>query len=289
MIGPEKRLGRGLSALFADAQGEAPSSPVGSTPRQVPTASLRPGRYQPRRRFDAEQMAALVESVRSQGVLQPILVRPAADAPGTYEIVAGERRWRAAQEAQLHEVPIVLRELTDGDALEIALVENVQREDLTPLEEAEGYRRLIEEFHHTQEELAHVVGKSRSHVANTMRLLTLPESVKALIEQGEISAGHARALLNLPDPAAAAREVVKRGFNVRQTESLAQRIAKTGAAVAKAAAGKDADTRALEDSLSLKLGLKVSINPKGQKGELVLRYSSLSQLDDVILRLTRDS
>ncbi|HUC60632.1 MAG TPA: ParB/RepB/Spo0J family partition protein [Alphaproteobacteria bacterium] len=289
MIGPEKRLGRGLSALFADAQGEAPSSPVGSTPRQVPTASLRPGRYQPRRRFDAEQMAALVESVRSQGVLQPILVRPAADAPGTYEIVAGERRWRAAQEAQLHEVPIVLRELTDGDALEIALVENVQREDLTPLEEAEGYRRLIEEFHHTQEELAHVVGKSRSHVANTMRLLTLPESVKALIEQGEISAGHARALLNLPDPAAAAREVVKRGFNVRQTESLAQRIAKTGAAVAKAAAGKDADTRALEDSLSLKLGLKVSINPKGQKGEMVLRYSSLSQLDDVILRLTRDS
>ena len=289
MIGPEKRLGRGLSALFADAQGEAPSSPVGSTPRQVPTASLRPGRYQPRRRFDAEQMAALVESVRSQGVLQPILVRPAADAPGTYEIVAGERRWRAAQEAQLHEVPIVLRELTDGDALEIALVENVQREDLTPLEEAEGYRRLIEEFHHTQEELAHVVGKSRSHVANTMRLLTLPESVKALIEQGEISAGHARALLNLPDPAAAAREVVKRGFNVRQTESLAQRIAKTGVAVARAAAGKDADTRALEDSLSLKLGLKVSINPKGQKGEMVLRYSSLSQLDDVILRLTRDS
>ena len=289
MIGPEKRLGRGLSALFADAQGEAPSAPVGSTPRQVPTASLRPGRYQPRRRFDAEQMAALVESVRSQGVLQPILVRPAADAPGTYEIVAGERRWRAAQEAQLHEVPIVLRELTDGDALEIALVENVQREDLTPLEEAEGYRRLIEEFHHTQEELAHVVGKSRSHVANTMRLLTLPESVKALIEQGEISAGHARALLNLPDPAAAAREVVKRGFNVRQTESLAQRIAKTGVAVARAAAGKDADTRALEDSLSLKLGLKVSINPKGQKGEVVLRYSSLSQLDDVILRLTRDS
>jgi ParB family chromosome partitioning protein len=289
MTPQDKRLGRGLSALFADAQGDAPSAPAAAGPRQVPTAALKPGRYQPRRRFDAAQMSALVESVRSQGILQPILVRPLAEDANLFEIVAGERRWRAAQEAQLHEVPILVRELSDGDALEIALVENIQRQDLSPLEEADGYRRLVDEFAHTQEALARIVGKSRSHVANAMRLLTLPDSVKELLESGEISAGHGRALLNLPDPAAAAREVVKRGLSVRQTEDLAHRVAATGAAVAKAAKGKDADTRALEDNLSLKLGLKVSIHHTGQKGELVLRYTNLAQLDDVILRLTRDS
>jgi ParB family transcriptional regulator, chromosome partitioning protein len=287
MIAPDKRLGRGLSALFADAQETGAGSENAAGPRRLPTASLKPGRFQPRHRFDPEQMAALVESVRAQGILQPILVRHLPEDASLYEIIAGERRWRAAQEAQLHEVPVILRELSDGDALEIALVENIQRQDLTPLEEAEGYRRLMEEFARTQEELARMVGKSRSHIANATRLLTLPEPVKELLEHGDISAGHARALLNVPDPTAAARDVVKRGLSVRQTEQLAQRLAATGVALAKASQGKDADTKALEDDLSLKLGLKVSIHHKGQKGEVVLRYNNLAQLDDVIQRLTR--
>ncbi len=285
--GKRRGLGRGLSALLGGEEEDLAALERVRAPRQLPIASLRPGRFQPRHRFDGEEMAALVRSVEAQGILQPILVRRAPEDPNSYEIIAGERRWRAAQEARLHEVPVVVRELSDGEALEIALVENIQRQDLTPLEEAEGYRRLMEEFAHTQEDLARVVGKSRSHVANMMRLLGLPQPVKAMLEEGKLSAGHARALLTAADPVALAKEIAAQGLNVRQAEQLAQGPQKRKAPPPGAAA-KDADTRALEHDLSLKLGLKVAINGHGSRGELVLRYESLSQLDDLVQRLTRE-
>jgi ParB family chromosome partitioning protein len=283
-------LGRGLSALLGSESEDLATLEKVRSVRTLPTGTLRPGRFQPRHRFDPDEMAALVRSVQAQGILQPILVRRAPDDPSSYEIIAGERRWRAAQEARLHEVPVIVKELDDGEALEIALVENIQRQDLTPLEEAEGYRRLMEEFQHTQEDLAKVVGKSRSHVANMMRLLALPQPVKEMLERGELSAGHARALLNLPNPAALAQDVVKRGLNVRQTEQLAQEGAGKGKprATPPAPPTKDADTLALEHDLSLKLGLKVLINHHGSKGEVVLRYDNLAQLDDVVQRLTHE-
>ena len=203
-----------------------------------------------------------------------------------YEIVAGERRWRAAQAAQLHEVPVIVRELSDQGVLEIALVENIQREDLGPLEEAEGYRRLIDEFSHRQEDLARAVGKSRSQIANTLRLLNLPDKVKALLEGGALTAGHARALLNADDPEGLAGRVVRQGLNVRQTEKLAQR-GKNGAAQPKLPRAKDPDTAALEQKLSNLLGLKTSIDFDGAGGRLVVRYRTLDQLDDLLLRLSR--
>lgn len=288
MTTQDKRLGRGLSALLGTEPNNVTSLDTQRATRSLPTSALRPGRFQPRHRFDPDEMASLVHSIRAQGILQPILVRRTADNPNSYEIVAGERRWRAAQEAQLHEVPVVVKELSDGDALEIALVENIQRQDLTPLEEAEGYRRLLEEFSHTQEDLAKVVGKSRSHIANMIRLLSLPPPVKEMLERGELTAGHARALLNVPNPAALAREVVKRGLNVRQTERLAQRGTERNKTPPPARSMKDADTLALEHDLSLKLGLKVTINHRGSRGQLILRYDSLTQLDDVVQRLTHD-
>lgn len=289
MNAQDKRLGRGLSALLGAEpdSGNVTSFEKPRAARSLPTSSLHPGRFQPRRRFDPDEMASLVDSVRAQGILQPILVRHAPGDPNSYEIIAGERRWRAAQQACVHEVPVVIKELSDGEALEIALVENVQREDLTPLEEAEGYRRLLEEFSHTQEDLAKVVGKSRSHIANMLRLLSLPQPVKDLLEQGELTAGHARALLNVSDPIALAQDVVKRGLNVRQTERLARHSAERSKAPP-ARPVKDADTLALEHDLSLKLGLKVTISHRGSQGELILRYNSLDQLDDLVQRLTHD-
>ena len=229
----------------------------------------------------------MVESVREKGILQPILVRP---HDGGYEIIAGERRWRAAQRAQLHEVPVIVREFTDREALEVALVENLQRQDLSPLEEAEGYRRLIDEFSHTQEELAKALGKSRSHVANMMRLLGLPDPVKDMVAQGRLTAGHARALLTASDPVGLARAVVDKHLNVRQTEKLAQ---EEGGKATKAAKGgrppahaKDPDTAALERDLTELLGVRVTIKPLGKGGELTVHYGSLEQLDDVLSRLT---
>ena len=281
----DKRLGRGLSALLGDDAVERGTDAAGAT-RQLPTSALRPSPFQPRRRFDPEEMAGLVRSVQAQGILQPILVRHAADAADAYEIIAGERRWRAAQEAQLHEVPVIVKDLSDGEALELALVENLQRTDLTPLEEAEGYRRLIAELNHTQEDLARAIGKSRSHIANTMRLLGLPDPIKAMIERGELTAGHARALLNAQDAIALAHQVVEGGLNVRQTERLAQAPRARGPAPA--APAKDADTLALEHDLALKLGLKVTINHRAGGGELLLRYENLAQLDDLVQRLSRD-
>jgi ParB family chromosome partitioning protein len=280
-----RQLGRGLSALFGDDGEDHAELDAVRQSKSVAIGHLRPGRFQPRRDFDDAQMNSLVQSIKEQGVLQPLLVRRDADDPETYEIVAGERRWRAAQLAQLHEVPVVIRELTDAGALEIALIENIQRQDLNPLEEGEGYRRLVEEFQHTQEALSRAVGKSRSHIANTLRLLNLPSSVKELLVGGDLTAGHARALLNLDDPDKLAKRIVAQGLNVRQTERLV-RQAKAGARAAPAASRKDPDTVALERDLSDLLGLKVTVNFRGDGGELVVHYKTLEQLDDVLHKLS---
>ena len=288
---PRRRgLGRGLSALFGEETPEAAPAAPGAPPagtRTIPIEHLHPGRYQPRRTFDPESMNALIESVKAQGILQPLLVRRHPEIADAYEIVAGERRWRAAQAAQLHEVPVIVRELGDRETLEIALVENIQRQDLNPLEEAEGYRRLLEEFAHTQEDLARVVGKSRSHIANSLRLLTLPDPVRTMLQDGRLTAGHARALLNAGDPEGLAEEVAKRGLNVRQTEKLAK-LAKesTSGGKTSAPAAKLADTAALERELTALLGLKVTIAFDGQGGALTIHYRTLEQLDDVLRRLS---
>ena len=296
-----RKLGRGLSALLGDsgvvaatavAEGAAPVAEEGGPPpsglRTLAVSLLKPGKFQPRRQFDEAAIADLVESVRTKGVLQPILVRP---QDGMFEIIAGERRWRAAQRAQLHEVPVIVREFTDKEALEVALVENLQRQDLTALEEAEGYRRLVEEFDHTQEELAKAVGKSRSHVANMMRLLALPGPVKDMLDLGQLSAGHARALLTATDPVGLARQVVDKQLNVRQTEKLAGGEA-SGAKAGKGKSqgklfDKDADIAALERDLTEQLGCRVSLISSGKGGELTIHYGSLEQLDDILSRLSR--
>lgn len=279
-----RQLGRGLNALFGEEQEDYSSLDAVRDSKNVPVEFLKPSRFQPRRRFDEDQLAALVASVRERGILQPLLVRRDPENPNAYEIVAGERRWRAAQGAGLHEVPVIIKELTDQGALEIALVENIQRQDLNAIEEGEGYRRLIEEFSHTQEDLARVVGKSRSHVANTMRLLGLSDGVRALVEGGALSPGHARALLNAEKPDALAKRVIKRGLNVRQTERLVQRQ-KEGPSGGGRSGGRDADTVALENDLSNLLGLKVSVRFHGIGGELVIHYRTVDQLDDVLYRL----
>jgi len=278
-----KPLGRGLSALLGE-QPTLPPDPVPSagTVRLLPIEALRPGRFQPRRQFDEAAMASLVESVREKGILQPILVRRHGD--DGWEIVAGERRWRAAQAAGIHAVPVLVQDLDDRAALEIALVENVQRQDLTALEEAEGYQRLIDEFGHRQEDLARAVGKSRSHVANTLRLLQLPGDVRRLVQEGALTAGHARALIGADGAGELARRVVAQGLNVRQTEKLATGSKQT--APRKPVPEADADTRALERTLEQQLGLRVEIEHGGRGGRLVLHYRTLDQLDDVLKRLT---
>ncbi|MGE0283846.1 MAG: ParB/RepB/Spo0J family partition protein [Rhizobiaceae bacterium] len=278
-----RHLGRGLSALLGDDGAEPAASDTGRTPRFVSLDLLRPGRFQPRRRFGQEEMDSLEASIREKGVIQPILVRKTSDQ--AYEIIAGERRWRAAQRAGLHELPVVVRELTDREALEIALVENVQRADLSPIEEALGYQRLMSEFDHTQEQLSKVVGKSRSHVANLLRLLDLPPGVKTLLDGGKITAGHARALLGVENAETLARQIVARNLNVRQTERLAQ-LGKKRTAKKQPLSAKDTDTLALEHELSALLGLKVSLKPSGKAGDLTIRYESLEQLDDVVQRLS---
>ena len=280
-----RQLGRGLSALFGEETEDYAEIDAMRQSKMVPIGYLRPGRFQPRRDFDDAQMDTLVESVKEHGILQPLLVRRDPDDPNSYEIVAGERRWRAAQLARLHEMPVVVKELTDAGALEIALIENIQRQDLNPLEEGEGYRRLIEEFEHTQDALSRAVGKSRSHIANTLRLLNLPLSVKTMLIGGELTAGHARALLNLDDPDKLARRIVKQGLNVRQTERLV-RQAKVAGRATTAKSRKDPDTVALEKVLSDLLGLRVAVNFRGDGGELVIHYKTLEQLDDVLHKLS---
>jgi ParB family transcriptional regulator, chromosome partitioning protein len=279
--GPRKRgLGMGLSALLGNAAGPASGEGV----LMVPIEFLQPAALQPRRYFGEDELAALTESIRAKGVMQPLLVRRLPDGDGHYEIVAGERRWRAAQLAGCHELPVVVYALSDREALEVALLENVQRQDLTPLEEAAGYRRLIDEFGHTQEELARTLGKSRSHIANLIRLLGLPGSVRTMLERGELSAGHARALLGAPDPAPLARQVVARGLNVRQTEAMIRDQRQSSRS--RTPDPRDPNTVALERDLSMRLGLPVRLQPHRTGGTLSIAYRSAEQLDDLINRLT---
>lgn len=281
MSAKERGLGRGLEALLGEAAG-ASSDNSDQGPMTVPVGDLVPGPYQPRRRFEQTELEALADSIRQYGIMQPILVRDDPGRPGQYQIVAGERRWRAAQLAKLHEVPITVWELEDRDALQIALIENVQREDLSALEEAEGYRCLIEQFGGTQEDLAKAVGKSRSHIANTLRLLSLPDAVQTWIEERALTAGHGRALLAAPDPVALAKKVAAQGLNVRQTEQLVRRALQPKQT---RSSGKSADVTQLEHDLSGALGLKVSIADRGERGEIKIAYASLEQLDFVIERL----
>jgi ParB family chromosome partitioning protein len=286
MAEKRRNLGRGLSALLGDDT-STPARAGGA--QQMDISKLHPGRYQPRRTMGEDELKDLSQSIRELGVLQPILVREHPDRAGDYEIIAGERRWRAAQLAQLHEVPVLIKALSNQETLEVALVENLQREDLSPLEEAVGLKRLMDEFGHTQEALAQAVGKSRSHVANMLRLLGLPDGVKSLLDDGSLSAGHARALLGAPDPTTLAREVVAKGLSVRQTEQLAQRAGqgdRPGTATARPAKEKDADTRALETDLSDMLGLRVAIASKGPGGSVTLFYKSLDQLDGLLQKLS---
>jgi ParB family transcriptional regulator, chromosome partitioning protein len=280
-----RQLGRGLSALFGDENPSLAEIDADRATKTVPIEFIRPNAKQPRRNFDPEQIESLVASVRERGILQPILVRRDPNNPAQYEIVAGERRWRAAQRARLHEIPVIVKDLTDQDALEIALVENIQRQDLNPLEEAEGYRRLVDEFSHTQDAISRAVGKSRSHVANMMRLLNLPDAVKRMLVTGDLTMGHARALLNAKDAATLAHRIVKQGLNVRQAEKLVAREAAPPRPGVPPAAEKDPNTAALETDLSELLGLKVSIKFRGAGGELVVHYQTLDQLDEVLHRL----
>jgi len=283
------RLGRGLAALMGDVGVETQAVERGGrNQRRVPIEFVRPNPRNPRKLYSDTELEELTASIRERGIIQPIVVRNrGAD---NFEIIAGERRWRAAQRAGLHEVPIVVLDVTDGEALELAIIENVQRSDLNPLEEAAGYQVLAAEFNHSQDDIAKVVGKSRSHIANTMRLLRLPDAVKAYINAGKLSAGHARALINQPDPEAFAREIVEKGLNVRQVEALSQEQAEAAGKKIKTRvhALKDADTIALEKRVADALGLVINIDHRGKGGVLRVRYRTLDQLDEVIRRLERN-
>jgi len=274
-------LGRGLAALLGDA-GARLDGDAGV--RTVPIETIRPSPFQPRRHFAETELDGLAQSIRDKGIVQPLVVRPIADAVADFELIAGERRWRAAQRVGLHEVPVVVRPVGDREALEIALIENLQREDLSALEEAEAYSRLMHEFGRGQAALADTVGKSRSHVANTLRLLSLPSPVRRHLEDGALTAGHARALLGATDPAALAVEVIRRGLNVRATEALVRRRA---AQKPPRRATGGADITALEQELAAALGLRVRLNQKRRGGSLTLHYNSLDQLDRVLALLRR--
>ncbi len=280
------RLGRGLAALIGDAGEEGAAIARSRGQKKIPLAFLRPNPRNPRKAFDDQDLEDLVASIREKGIIQPILARTIAGLADLYEIIAGERRWRAAQRAGLHEAPVILVEADDKQALELAIVENVQRADLNALEEALGYQQLENEYGYTQADLAKVIGKSRSHVANTLRLLKLPEKTKQLLAEGKLSAGHARALLTRADADEIAARIVAQGLSVRDVEKLAQKTAPQQAKH-KHAEEKDADTRALEKDLSEALGLLVSIAHHGEAGELRIRYKSLEQLDDVVRKLKR--
>jgi ParB family chromosome partitioning protein len=307
---PERRgLGRGLSALLGDAGGDGGAgipgiagmaSPLRAAPDAqsatarppvvAPVERLHSNPGQPRRDFPEAELNELAASIRQRGIIQPVLVRPDPDRPGDFQIVAGERRWRAAQRAQLHEIPIVVRDLDDRAVLELAIIENIQRSDLNAIEEANGYAQLIERFGHTQEQMAEIVGKSRSHVANTRRLLGLPDQVQQMLRSGKLSAGHARALINAPDPVALAEQAVLRGLTVRQVEELARRVAAPRRKPGRRGAQKlkDADTRILEGDLSAAIGMAVSIehHPNDGGGEIRIRYGTLDDLDRLCRKFT---
>ena len=286
------RLGRGLASLIGDVGREAQHVERPRNQRKVPIEFLKPNPRNPRRTFSDAELGELTASIKQHGVIQPIVVRPVKGAQDRFEIIAGERRWRASQAAGLHEVPIVPVDVSDSDALEIAIVENVQREDLNALEEAQGYHALASEFNRSQEEIAKIVGKSRSHIANTMRLTKLPAEVQAFIASGQLSAGHARALIGVPDPLAAAKKIVEEGLNVRQAEQLAHIEGVPERKPQKPRSGgagktKDADTAALEKRVSDALGLAVTVNHRDPGGSVQINYRNLEQLDEITRRLER--
>jgi ParB family chromosome partitioning protein len=279
---PNPRLGRGLASLLGDVRALSNAQPSG----EIEVQSLVPGAFQPRAGIGLDGLADLVASVRARGILQPLLVRPHPADPARYQIIAGERRWRAAQEVGLSVVPCLIRAMTDADATAAALVENLQRVDLNPIEEAEGFRRLVNEFGLTQEELGRAIGKSRSHVANALRLLGLPSSVSEYVRQGALTAGHARAALACADPAAAAELMVAKGLSVRDAEALSVAAPRTKRDRPEPAK-KDADLRAVEADLTEKLGMEVTIAFNGTRGTVKIAYQTLDQLDHLIARLGR--
>jgi ParB family chromosome partitioning protein len=301
----QKGLGKGLSALISENSASITQSSAASDRSangtngitQLALTHLAPGKYQPRTHFDEGTLTELAESIEKNGVMQPIIVRPVGGQTHRFEIIAGERRWRAAKIAGLQTIPAIVRELTDKQALELALVENVQRQDLSPLEEANGYQRLIEEFDYTQDELATIVGKSRSHIGNLLRLLSLPDDVRQMLDSGAITVGHARALLSCSDASLLAQEIVKRGLNVRQAEEIGRMMqgkdkrhtprasSPQSTPRQNAPREKDADILALEESLSENLGLRVSIHDRGQSGEIMIAYDNLAQLDVILRKL----
>ncbi len=297
----QRGLGRGLSALMADVS-EDTAPKTDSTPTRpdllVPIEKVFANPDQPRRSFDKDQLEELSASIAEKGIIQPLIVREKPGGAGEYEIVAGERRWRAAQMAKLHDIPVLVRDFTDIEVLEVAIIENIQRADLNPVDEASGYNQLMEKFGHTQDKLSQALGKSRSYIANSVRLLQLPKEVQTYLADGKLSAGHARALITAEDPAALAREVIKKNLSVRETEKLVKssaddNIFASGGKTAKPTAkpSKDADTKALEGDLSANLGMKVSVDhtPGQESGKITVAYSTLDQLDDLcrLLSATR--
>lgn len=288
---PTRGLGRGLSALMSDVSTptETDGSVINTTDQALPTDQIYPNPEQPRRTFDDQAMADLTASITEKGIIQPLIVRRKPSGNGTYEIVAGERRWRAAQRAQLHQVPVIIREFTDVEVLEVAIIENIQRSDLNAIDEAAGYKQLMEKFGRTQEDMGKALGKSRSHIANSVRLLTLPASVQSFLQNGRLTAGHARTLVGHPDADKIAVEIVKKRLSVRDAEKLAKTSKNP---IKKGTSGKpvvkDADTVQIENDLSAHLGLKVNIAhaPGSEKGQVVLNYRDLEQLDDLLRLLS---
>jgi ParB family chromosome partitioning protein len=277
------RLGRGLASLIGEPEPGKPMLPPEGEQRMVPIADVKAGRLNPRKDFRDEELAELADSIRTKGLVQPIIARP---IPGGYEIVAGERRWRAAQKAGLHMVPVIARDLSDKEVLELAIIENVQRADLNAIEEAAGYRELIERFGYSQEQLSDIIGKSRSHVANTLRLLKLPEGVQTMVQEGQLTAGHARALINRADAEALADRIVSEDLNVREVEALVQDGGTVPTPSTRRVHEKDSDTRAFEKELSDLLGLKVEIKRgSGDSGNLIIKYANYEQLDYIRVRL----
>lgn len=279
------RLGRGLAALIGDMATMEGARLADSGSKRLPVDFLIANRANPRRDFDPDQLEELTSSIREKGVMQPLLVRPTTD-PNQFEIIAGERRWRASQRAGLNDVPVIIRDVDDKEALELAIIENVQRVDLNPLEEAMGYAQLIEQFDYTQNDLAQVIGKSRSHVANTLRLMKLPDDVRGMLASGDLTAGHARTLITAEDPVALAKRIVGGGLSVREAEAMTQREINAPKKKPAPAEQKDADTAALEKRLSDVLGLHVAIDHKDQGGRLEIRYRTLEQLDGICMKLT---
>jgi ParB family chromosome partitioning protein len=280
------RLGMGLSALMGDAPAP-PSAPQAGPPRSLPIVMIEPGPFQPRMEPDRQALQELAASITEHGILQPLLVRPKPGAAGRYQIIGGERRWRAAQIAKLHDVPVVIREFDDRVAMAAGLVENLQREDLNAIEEAEGFSRLIDQFGLNQESLARAVGKSRSHIANTLRLLNLPPAIREHLRAGRISAGHARALLGAEEPEKLATQILTRGLSVRQAEAMAAAHPKNPES--RRSNAKDSDTLALERQLLERLGLQVSIRHFGKGGQVTISYNDLDQLDGLIRLLMPDA